>query len=244
MIEVFSYTGKIPQDPESIIRSGRMFEPEHIGHSVFEKGRWQIIFNNPHYDMWKDSDYENISFLSPVGHMWKGKKEIKITEEIRIELKEAGIPNWIMHFGVDLEVKIRSVIESQGIKLNYEQVVEQRKSEYPQPRDLDKKLKEMIAPFRWLSGKGKYTVSLDAGVLNCDCFARHHMSGSGYDWEKVASAFIEKHGIDAGKKLSFDCEADIFSVNSSSKKLLKEFSTSFHKLVMDTNAFEEFLSQL
>lgn len=114
LIEVFSYTGQIPQNPEKIIHSGRMFAPEHIGHSVFEKGRWQIIFSNPHYDMWKDSDYENISFLSPVGHMWKGKKEIKITKEKCIELEEAGIPYWTMHGGVDLEVRIRSVLEAQG----------------------------------------------------------------------------------------------------------------------------------
>ena len=32
LIEVFSYTGQIPQNPERIIHSGRMFAPEHIGH--------------------------------------------------------------------------------------------------------------------------------------------------------------------------------------------------------------------
>lgn len=244
LIEVFSYAGQIPSNPEIIIHSGRMFEPEHIGHTVFEKGRWQIIFSNPQYDMWKDSDYGNISFLSPVGHMWKGKEEIKITEEKRIELKEAKVPYWTCHFGVELEVKIRSVLEKQGMQLNYAQVVDQRKSEYPKPRDLDKKLKETIAPFRWLSEKGRYTLSLDAGALNCDCFARNNMSGNGYDWEKVASAFIEKQGIDSDKKFNFDCEADTFSMNSSSKNLLKEFSISFHKLVMDTNAFQDFLNQL
>lgn len=244
LIEVFSYTGQIPKNPENIIHSGRMFAPEHIVHSLFEKGRWRVIFNNPHYDMWKDSDYENISFLSPVGHMWKGKKEINITEEKRIKLKEAGVPYWTMHFGRDLEVRIRSVLEAQGIKLNYEQIVEQRKSEYPKPRDLDKKLKEMIAPFRWSSEQRKYTLSLDAGLLNGECFARNNMLGNGYDWAKVASTFIEKQGIDYGKKFNFDCEADTFTIYSSSKKLLKEFSISFHKFVMDTSTFEEFLKQL
>lgn len=70
------------------------------------------------------------------------------------------------------------------------------------------------------------------------------MSGNGYDWEKVASAFMEKQGTDSVKKFSFDCEADTFSMTSSSKKMLKEFAISFHKFVMDTSAFEEFLSQL
>lgn len=133
-----------------------------------------------------------ISFLSPVGHMWKGKEEIKITKEKYIKLKEAGIPYWTAHDCIDLEERIRSILEAQGIELNYEQIVDERKAEYPKPRDLDKKLKEMIAPFRWLSEQGRYTLSLDAGLLNGDCFAKNNMSGNGYDWEKVAYAFIAR----------------------------------------------------
>lgn len=244
LIEVFSYVGQIPENPEKIICSGRMFAPEHIGHPYSKKGRWQAIFSNPKYDMWKDSDYENISFLSPVGHMWKGKETINITQKKRMELKEAGVPDWIMNSRINLEDRIRSVLEAQGIELNYKQIVEERKSEYPKPRDLDKKLKEMIAPFRWMSEQGRYTLSLEAGLLNGDCFARNNMLGNGYDWERVASAFMEKQGIDSDKKFSFDCEADTFSITSSSKKTLKEFSVSFYKFVMDISAFEEFLSQL
>ena len=194
--------------------------------------------------MWRDSDYENISFLSPVGHMWKGKETIKITEKQCVELEEAGIPYWVMYSRTDYEVKIRSVLEERGADLNYEQIVEERKSEFPKPRDVDKKLKEMIVPFRWFSEPGKYTLSLDAGLLNGECFAKNNMLGNGYDWEKVASEFIQKQGIYSEKKFSFDCEADTFSMTSSSKKVLKEFSISFHKFAMDANAFEEFLSQL
>ena len=57
------------------IQAGRMFAQEHIGHPFIKNGRWSVIFSNLQYDMWKDSDYQNISFLSPVGHMWKGKEE-------------------------------------------------------------------------------------------------------------------------------------------------------------------------
>ena len=135
------------------------------------------------------------------------------------------------------------MLEARGIKLNYEQIVDERKSEYPKPRDLDKKLKEMIAPFRWTSERGRYTLSLDAGLLHADCFARNHMLGNGYDWEKVASAFLEKQGADFAEKFTFDCEADTFFMTSSSKKMLKEFSIAFHKFVMDISAFEEFLSK-
>lgn len=249
LVEIFSYTGQIPESPEVIIRSGRMFAPDHIGHSLLKKGRWPVLFHNPHYDMRKDSDYENISFLSPVGHMWKGKEKIKITKEKYIELKEAGIPYWVAHDCIDLEERIRSILKAQGIELNYEQIVDERKAEYPKPRDLDKKLKEMIAPFRWLSEQGRYTLNLDAGLLNGDCFAKNNMSGNGYDWEKVAYAFIARQShtqqeLSSNKKFSFDCEADTFSMSSSSKKLLKEFAISFHEFVMDTNAFEELLNQL
>lgn len=244
LVEVFSYTGEIPENPERIIDSGRMFAPEHVGHSLFEKGRWRVIFSNPHYDMRRDSDYENISFLSSVGYMWKGKEKLYITKEKCIELEQAGIPYWTMNGGIDIEVTIRSLLEKQGIELNYEQIVEERKSEYPMPRDFDKKLKETIAPFRWMSEHGRYTLSLDAGLLNNDCFIKNHMLGNGYDWEKAAVAFAEKQGMDSGGKFCFDCEADTFCMYSSSKKMLKEFAISFHKLVMDADIFEEFLKQL
>lgn len=135
-------------------------------------------------------------------------------------------------------------LKNEGADLDYERIVDERKSEFPKPRDVDKKLKEMIVPFRWLSEPGRYTLSLDAGLLNGDCFAKNNMLGNGYDWEKVASEFIKKQGIHSEKKFSFDCEADTFSMTSPSKKTLKEFSVSFHKIVMDTSAFEEFLSQL
>lgn len=62
LIEVFSYAGRIPQNPESIVHSGRMFEPVHIGHPFSKKGRWQAILSDPHYDMWKDSDYKTLLF--------------------------------------------------------------------------------------------------------------------------------------------------------------------------------------
>lgn len=244
LIEVFSYTRRIPENPHIIIQSGRMFAPEHIGHPFSENGRWRAVFSNPYYNMWRDSDYENISFLSPVGHMWKGKETINITKKQCIELEEAGIPYWIMHSRTDLEVEIRSALEERGADLDYGRIVDERKSEFPKPRDVDKKLKEMIVPFRWLSEPGRYTLSLDAGLLNGDCFAKNNMLGNGYDWEKVASEFIKKQGIHSEKKFSFDCEADTFSMTSPSKKTLKEFSVSFHKIVMDTSAFEEFLSQL
>ncbi len=244
LVEVFHYAGQIPKSPEIILNSGRMFAPEHVGHPYTGRGRWQAVFNDPRYDMWQDSDYENISFLSSAGHMWKGKETIPISARRYDELKRAGVPDWVMNSRIDLEKRIRSTLEAWGIALHYEQVVKERKHEFPKPRDPDKKLKETIAPFHWISGQGKYTLSLDAGLLHGDLFTKHDMLGNGYDWEKIASAFMEKQGMDVYRKFRFDCEADTFSLTSSSKKLLKEFSLSFHEFVMDTEVFEEFLRGL
>ncbi len=244
LIEVFSYVGQVPQSPEPIVRSGRMFPPEHIGHPDTGKGRWRLLFRDPDYAMRRDSDYENIRFLSPVGHMWKGKDTVPITERQRAELEAAGVPYWTFFDRTEIEERVRDLLEARGTRLHYEQVIEERRAGFPKPRDPDKKLKEAIAPFRWLSGHGRYTLTLDAGLLHGDCFERNHMLGNGYDWEAVASAFLERQGVDAGKTFRFDCEADTFSVSASTKKPLKDFALAFHELVMDAGAFEALLREL
>lgn len=123
----------------------------------------------------------------------------------------------------------------------YEQIVEERRNEYPKPRDVDKKLKEALVPFRWQGERGRYSLSLDAGTLNQDSFAKYGMLGNGYDWEKAASAFAEVYRWNSRGRFHFDCEADTFSMQSSSKKFLKEFALAFHKCVMDAGEFEELL---
>lgn len=244
LIEVFSYVGQVPQSPEPIVSSGRMFPPEHIGHPYAGKGRWRLLFRDPGYNMWRDSDYENICFLSPVGHMWKGKDTVPITRQRRAELEAEGVPYWTFYDRTEMEERIRSVLEGRGLRLRYEQVIEARRAGFPKPRDLDKKLKEAIAPFRWLSGQGCYTLTLDAGLLHGECFERNHMLGNGYDWEAVAAAFLERQGMDADKTFRFDCEADTFSVSASAKKPLKDFALAFHALAMDAGAFEALLKEL
>lgn len=244
LIEIFSYVGKIPETPEAIIYSGRFFEPVMMA-GAFSKGRWRFLFENPHYDKWADSDYENISFFLSMGMtLWKGGKQLPITQQQNRELKESGVSDMVVHGSVDLEVKIRSLLAMQGLELNYEQTVKERRNQYPKPRDLDKKLKETITPFCWFSDTGRYSLSLEAGLLNEDSFTKNNMLGNGYDWEKTASAFIETYMAGFKEKFTFDCESDTFSVQSSSKKPLKEFALAFHKFTMDKKAFEEFLERI
>ncbi|MEI0493057.1 Imm26 family immunity protein [Brachyspira intermedia] len=49
LIEIFNYTGNIPNDKYDIIKSGLMFEPMHIS-MAFTKKRWRFIFEELNYD--------------------------------------------------------------------------------------------------------------------------------------------------------------------------------------------------
>jgi hypothetical protein len=247
LMEIFSYIGAVPDNPNIITSSGRMFLPVMSGGS-FDKGRWRIIFENAGYDKMKDSDYENISFLYAdriFPRIWKGGKEIRISkEQYDVAWKNGNPPSMGIYGAVQMENIIRKTLREQGVELNYEEIVEKRKSEYPQPRDIDKKLKEMITPFRWLSDSGAYTLYLDISDYNREYFAKHGMLGNGYDWEKLAILHLEENMPEALKKISFDCEADMFSASSDSKKILKEFALSFHELCTDRIAFEKMLKNI
>ena len=244
LIEIFSYAGPVPESPEVILRSGRLFDPVMMV-GAFARGRWRFLFDDPHYDKWADSGYADISFLLGMGTiLWKGGEQLHISLEHGKALKRSGVLDMVVHGSVGLEVKIRAMLAERGLALHYEETVEMRRNEYPQPRDRDKKLKETIAPFRWLSEPGCYTLYLDAGLLGNDSFAKHNMSGSGYDWEKVAAAFLDAHFSFLKGKVTFDCEADLFSMYSKTKKPLRDFALAFRNAVSDADAFEELLGRV
>ncbi len=243
LIEIFSYVGKIPKSPEVIIHSERFFEPVMMV-GAFSKGRWRFLFDNPHYDKWVDSDYANISFLMGDNlTLWKGGETIPLRQQDK-KSESSDIPYMIVYGSVGLEEKIRFLLSLRGLELNYEQTVEERRNEYPKPRDLDKKLKETIAPFQWSSENGRYSLYFSVGELNRNSFENNNMLGNGYDWEKAAIAFIEIHMPEFKDSFTFDCEADTFSMQSRLKKSLKAFGLAFHKFVLDTSAFEALLSGL
>lgn len=241
LIKVFSYAGPIPKTPEAILRSRRLFDPVMMV-GAFSRGRWRFLFGDAHYEKYADSDYANISFLLGMGTiLWKGGEQLHISLQEGKALKQSGVHDMIVHGSVGLEVKIRSMLAEQGLALHYAETVEARRNEYPQPRDPDKKLKEAIAPFRWRSEPGCYTLYLDAVLPGSDSFARHNMPGSGYDWEKAASAYLGAQFPSLKGKVTFDCEADLFSMRSKSKRALREFAISFHDIVSNPAAFEELL---
>ena len=111
----------------------------------------------------------------------------------------------------------------------------------------EEEFKKKIAPFRWNSFSNKYILSLNADMINYECFIQNNMLGNGYDWENVAETFIEQHknkfNLDR-EKIDFDSEADNFVMLSSSEQGMKEFALAFHEFVMNKETFNQFLSQL
>lgn len=106
LVEIFNYTGVIPSDLNTIIKSGIMFNPFHIAMG-FSKKRWRFIFETPNYDKEKDSDYSEISFLmgdrsSPIH--WKGGEKKPYSGDTSL------YDRWIIHPPTKVEDMIRDKV--------------------------------------------------------------------------------------------------------------------------------------
>jgi len=119
LMEIFSYIGAVPDNPDIIINSERMFFPVLAGGS-FDKGRWRIVFTNTGYDKWKNSDYGKISFLyaGTPPRIWKGGKEIRISkEQYDVAWKSGNPPAMDIYGAIQIEIRIRKTLKEQGIEL-------------------------------------------------------------------------------------------------------------------------------
>ena len=105
LIEIFNYTGNIPDDQNDIIKSGLMFEALHTAMG-FNKKRWRFIFEGLNYDKEKDSNYSSISFLLGDEYdpkLWIGGKIKTINNYDTNKYKE-----WIIYTPVEIEEMIRN----------------------------------------------------------------------------------------------------------------------------------------
>jgi len=105
LIEIFNYTGAIPENNKIILDSGLLFEPIHIA-MAFSKSRWRFISETENYNKEKDSNYKNISFKmgdddSPI--LWEGGNKSNISIEEARKYKR-----WIIHHPTRIEEAIRS----------------------------------------------------------------------------------------------------------------------------------------
>jgi hypothetical protein len=74
---------------------------------------------------------------------------------------------------------------------------------------------------------GEYSLSLEAGSYKQDIFEAKGLLGNGYDWTKLAEAFIAAQMPELEKQLAFNPEANMFSVSSRNQKAIKMFAEKF-----------------
>ena len=242
LVEIFSYVGKIPENPTAITASGRLFEPVHIS-LAFSKKRYPFIFSYEQYDKYKDSDYQNIAFLL-VDKLWKGGEKIEISEAEKVKLQQSGIPWWIIYTSTQIEERIRTVMENKGIELNYDGIVEQRKDEFPVPREADSTLKKKIVPFLWNVSDSDFFLFLDIGSFRQEWFAEKELLGNGYDWQQLFLYFVEASMPQMIGKFVCDSESGTFSISCTNKKHLKSLAIAFRNFCDNENDFKTALSKL
>ena len=109
LIEIFNYTGNIPNDKYDIIKSGLMFEPMHIS-MAFTKKRWRFIFEELNYDIERDSNYSKITFL--LGYEYDPKLRIGSKIKIIKKYDTNKYNEWIVYTPTEIETMIKDRISS------------------------------------------------------------------------------------------------------------------------------------
>lgn len=242
IVEIFSYIGKIPENATTITDSGRLFEPVHIV-LAFSKKRYPFIFNNEQYDKYKDSDYQNISFLL-MDKLWKGGEQIEISKAEKVKLQQSGVSEWIVYTSTQIENRIRIVLENMGIKLNYDEIVERRKNEFLIHRETDSTLKKKLEPFLWNASDSDLSLFLDVDSFRKEWFIEKGLLGNGYDWQQLFLCFVEQSMPQMIGKFVCDSEAGSFSIVCSNKKHLKSLALAFRDFCDDEADFKTVLSKL
>ena len=104
LVEIFNYTGIIPDDINIIIDSGLMFKPLHVGQGFTTK-RYRFIFEDDNYNKDSDSNYQEIGFLLG-GYLWKGGKKDKDLSEAEMQEYSKYYNSMIIYSPTQLEKKI------------------------------------------------------------------------------------------------------------------------------------------
>lgn len=112
LVEIFSYSGKVPTDYHIIIDSGRLIDPIHVSLG-FAKNRWRFIFEDKGYDKLKDSDFANIYFkLGDEDNtiLWKGGKQINLDVMDKEKYNE-----WIVYPSTKVEDMIKKIHQNKNV---------------------------------------------------------------------------------------------------------------------------------
>lgn len=224
LIEVFRYIGPIPANPDIILKSDRLFAPVCVVGGLCLK-RYRLILSDELYNKVRDSAFDKITFLMNEVNVWVGGKQVTIGREKRSALQHSHEP-MIIYSPNRLEVKIRAAIKP-FFNFDYEKNVSAVLESLPKPREKDAAFKKRIAPFQFLDTGEGYSVYFDVDSYKPELFEKKALLGNGYDWTKIAEAFIKKQMPEMVGQFTFDSEADTFSVSSKSKKAIKQFAEAF-----------------
>lgn len=105
---------------------------------------------------------------------------------------------------------------------------------------------KQIHPFTWLDHDHGSSLCLEAGIYLQDMFddrAEEGWLGNGYDWESLATVFIDQHAPALADFIDFDPEAGTFVALSTSSEALRRFALAFKEACEDEALMEELFSQ-
>ena len=109
--------------------------------------------------------------------------------------------------------------------------------------DPDADLALELSPFLWTQGK-ECGLSLYTGEFLQEQFEAVGLEGSGYDWEALAKAHLEKRFPTLVSYIHFDSEEDLFYAYATAEDALRIFALSLRDLCGDQEAFGELLSRI
>lgn len=103
-----------------------------------------------------------------------------------------------------------------------------------------------IMPFFWTEHEEMASVCLNVGEYCKDVFeirASEGFLGNGYDWESLATVFLEEKTQNLIEEIQFDSEAGMFCVYSENKEALKKFVLEFKKACEDKKLIKDLFSR-
>ena len=105
---------------------------------------------------------------------------------------------------------------------------------------------KQIYPFTWADHENGSSLCLEAGIYHQDLSDQREdegWPGNGYDWESLATVFMDRHAPALADLIDFDPEAGTFVALSISSEALRRFALAFKEACEDEALMEELFFQ-
>lgn len=90
---------------------------------------------------------------------------------------------------------------------------------------------EDIAPFAWSESGDRWCLGLDAGEFCRELFLRAGLNGTGWDWERLARAYLRRYQPDDGPFVEYACEEQVFFAASEDEEILRRMALGLSDLL-------------